>query len=184
MVIDLPAPVLALIAAGRRALDSPPLRGQSMTSVSADLLTDYALRHGMLAWAPCPLQNDALLSHTTRALRGVQQLLEIVERFERAGIAVIALKGPVFSQWLYGDIASRRFSDLDLLVSVETRDTARRLLEQIGFARRIPAAAGDLVYASIGAWPMVHAGRLDVDLHWKLAGRRFSSAVETTDVLR
>ena len=183
MRIDLPPPVLALIASGRRVLTAPPLHATT-SGTSPDVLTDYALRHGMLAWAPDLVRHDAVIAHMARSLQAVRQLLDIVQRFERNGIAVVALKGPAFSQWLYGDPAARRYNDLDLLVSVETRESARHLLEQIGFQRRIPGAAGDLVYASVGAWPMVHARQLDVDLHWSLASRRFPPPLDPADVMR
>ena len=184
MLGDLPAPVLSLVAAGRRVLTAPALGAPAIGAGSRERLTDYALRHGMLAWASGPLREDAVLAHMAHSLAGVRQLLNIVERFERSGIRVVSLKGPVFSQWLYGDPGARRFSDLDLLVSVETRDAARGLLEELGFKRRIPGRAGDVVYASTGAWPMVHASQVEVDLHWALASRRFSRALDPTDVLR
>src|SRR5688572_11952603 len=103
MPIELPAPVLALVAAGRRALGSRPFGEQPMTAASSETLTDYALRHGMLAWAPGPLRDEAVRAHMARSLQGVRQLLDIVESFERHAITVVTLKGPILSQWLYGD---------------------------------------------------------------------------------
>jgi Uncharacterised nucleotidyltransferase len=182
--IDLPAPVLALIDAGRRVVASPRAHSHADVGASAETRREYALRHGMLAWAADGIPDQSVLAHTARALQGVRQLLALLDRFTVGALPVVALKGPAFSQWLYGDAAARRFSDLDLLVPRERRDSARALLEQMGFERRIPAAPGDVVYASIGAWPMVHASQLPVDLHWTLAGRRFPRALDAGDVLR
>ena len=183
MTLQLPPPVLALTDAARRVLGSAP-RHPAPPNVPRGVLLEYAQRHGMLTWAPGLVANEAALAHMTRALDGVRQLLDLVAMFEASDIAVVALKGPAFSQWVYGDPAARRFSDLDLLVSTTDRHRARALLERVRFSRRIPAAAGDVVYAGLGAWPMVHPDRMDVDLHWKLAGRRFSRAVPADAVLR
>jgi hypothetical protein len=181
--IDLPAPVLPLVAAGRAALRSRPLQ-QTTPVASAGTPTEYALRHGMLAWANGAIDREAVVAHMTRSLHGVQQLLQIVDYMERNGVLVVTLKGPAFAEWLYGDACARRFADLDLLVSIDQRETSRQLLEAIGFERRLPTGAGDVVYASIGACSMGRASDLPVDLHWTLAARRFPRVLDAADVLR
>lgn len=201
MADDLPAPLAALVASAGEALPFLPFtelsRVQALSpaaqsgadranpiGLSSERLTEYALRHGMLAWPPAPLTDGALRTHMTRALQGVRLLQQLTRHFTDAAIDVVSLKGPAFSQWLYGDPCARRFGDLDLLVATAQLDPAVRLLRELGFAACIPGRAGELVYASIGAVTMARDNDHHVDLHWRPAARRFSSILDAGDVLR
>ena len=140
----------------------------------------YALRHGL------PLcVADALLrkEHVAGVLRGLAQLHELDGAFRRAGLAHVWLKGPAFAQWVYSDAGARRYSDLDLLVRPVDRDAALRQLEALGFERRIPSQPGEVIYASIGAWPLTRPGCLGIDLHWQPAGRRFPRVLTASEVI-
>jgi hypothetical protein len=175
----LPAPVVALIDAARSWLDS----GRTpAANAGIDNLTQYAQRHGMLAWAPIP-PHEALRYHMTRALDGVRLLQTLTAALTRANIDAVALKGPALSQWLYGDACARRFSDLDLLVAPSQRSAALNVLEQQGFSPRLPRGSGDIVYRGIGAWPMDREGSHTVEVHWQLAGPRFPQILRTADVM-
>ena len=187
--VTLPPPVIALIEAGRQRLASSqpatiarnPL--SPLSNVAIDDMTDYTLRHGMLAWTPVPLGDGVLRQHMTRALEGVRLLQVLTAALADAHIEAVALKGPAFSQWLYGDACARRFSDLDLLVAESQRDAARVVLQQLGFSARVPQRAGDVIYAGIGAWPMDRPGSHTVDLHWRVSGSRYPQVVSVRDVL-
>ncbi|MEO6238444.1 MAG: nucleotidyltransferase family protein [Vicinamibacterales bacterium] len=152
--------------------------------LSPETLTEYALRHGMVAWPPAPLTDGVLRTHMTRALQGVRLLEQLTRHFTDAAIDVVSLKGPAFSQWLYGDPCARRFGDLDLLVATAQLDPAVRLLRELGFASCIPGRAGELVYAGIGAVTMARGSDHHVDLHWRPAARRFSPVLDAAGVLR
>ena len=179
----LPPPVIALIEAGRNTLGTGATAPTACHNVALDDLTNYTLRHGMLAWAPVPLADGVRRRHMTHALDGVRLLQVAAAALADASVEAVALKGPAFSQWLYGDPCARRFSDLDLLVAQSQRDAAVGVLEQLGFAPRLPRGARDVVYAGIGAWPMERPGSHTVDLHWQLAGSRYPQVVSTRDVL-
>ena len=115
--VTLPPPVIALIEAGRNRLGSQQVAPMVRHNVALDELTNYALRHGMLAWTPGPFADGVLRQHMTRALDGVRLLQVLAAALAGAKIEAVALKGPAFSQWLYGDAGARRFSDLDLLIA-------------------------------------------------------------------
>ena len=68
---SLPAPVIVLIDAGRHRLGTSHV---APAHDASDHLTDYALRHGMLAWSPAPLRDGILRQHMMRALEGVRLL--------------------------------------------------------------------------------------------------------------
>lgn len=171
MTAPLPPIVSELIDASRHGFQ--PLS-------SAEFGDGYALRHGLPFCV-----SDALLrqAHVARVLDGLAQLLELDGAFQRAGLAHVWLKGPAFAQWIYGDPGARRFSDLDLLVRPVDRDAALHHLEAIGFERRIRSQPGEVIYASIGAWPLARPGRLGIDLHWQPAGRRFPRVLTADDVI-
>jgi hypothetical protein len=177
---NLPAPVLALVAAGRHWLGTSPAAPPQDAS---DQLTDYALRHGMLAWSPAPRRDGVRRQHMTHALEGVRLLHVLTAALIDAHIPVVAFKGPAFSQWLYGDACARRFSDLDLLIAEAQCRNALGVLERLGFSPRLPRGAGDVVYRSTGAWPMDRKGSHTVDVHWRVCGPRFPQVASTAAVI-
>src|SRR5204862_1630752 len=58
---------------------------------------------------------------------------EALAAFAAAGLAPLALKGPVLSERLYGDAALRRATDLDLLVRPDDLETALGVLRSLGY---------------------------------------------------
>jgi len=73
-------------------------------------------------------QNNELM-----VLRFSAELARITQAFGDARIEVLAHKGPVLSQLLYGDPAARQFGDLDLLVSSEEVARAKTVLRELGY---------------------------------------------------
>ncbi len=70
------------------------------------------------------LARSMVLSHS---------FVQIMTRFNQEGIPVIALKGIYLSEWLYGTMGLRQFSDLDLLVHPDACEKALDILESMGF---------------------------------------------------
>jgi len=191
-----PAPVQALIAAGRRALHGSCAGVPRLTGGEAAALPAYARRHGMTAFLPHAAavldDGDAGLrrafqqsarDHAVDVLRNTTELLAIVRHLMHAGIEFVVLKGPVFAAWLYGDGGMRRFVDADVVVRQCELGEALRALEQIGFVRRIPDRGADPIYTSLGAWPLTRGSGLAVDLHWQLSARRFPMPCAAAEVI-
>jgi hypothetical protein len=65
------------------------------------------------------------------------ELFGILDCLEGAGISAVPYKGPVLAESIYGDLAMRDFSDLDVLVAADDVPRARRALATIGFAPNI-----------------------------------------------
>jgi hypothetical protein len=59
----------------------------------------------------------------TKNLRLAAELIHVLDCLEGAGVVAIPHKGPTLAEAVYGDLAMRDFSDLDVLV--EARDVAR-----------------------------------------------------------
>jgi hypothetical protein len=60
------------------------------------------------------------------------ELLRIYEIFERNGVPIVPYKGPVLSWLAYGDLARRRFVDLDFFVQQKDMPQAAALLKSVG----------------------------------------------------
>lgn len=68
-----------------------------------------------------------------QTMRQIQILAELMGVFQREGLRVISMKGPLLAAELYGDPALRYSNDLDLLVSEGEFPAAKKLLLEAGF---------------------------------------------------
>ncbi|HEV2717133.1 MAG TPA: nucleotidyltransferase family protein [Terriglobales bacterium] len=68
-----------------------------------------------------------------QALWLTRELLRILERFENYGIKVLPYKGPALAQILHGNITSRQFADLDILVLPGDLPKVRASLAELGY---------------------------------------------------
>jgi len=189
-----PAPVRALIAAGRASLDIASGPSVALTQAERKALPDFALHHGMTAWLPkarslvSPPESgasdaDDLARHVARAAYGIRDLTRVMAAFRQAGIPAVSLRGPAWSSWLYCDATARQFADLDILVSKQRRTDAVRLIETLGGSLPLPPTSVRAIGKSLGAWPIV-LNRREIDLHWRAAGPRFSAVLTPEDILR
>ncbi len=116
---------------------------------------------------------DATLRETESRARVISRTLvfvELLKKFDAAGIPVIVLKGPAVGMVAYDDFSVRPYGDLDLLVEARNLEIARDLLVGNGL---LP------VYDLVSETALVqdgHAlefadGRSNVDLHSRLLSR-------------
>ncbi len=98
-----------------------------------------------------------------RILRGVQPLLVASQC---SGHALMLLKGPHLAHRFYGDLAQRKFEDIDLLVSKESAQ------EYLRWLQREFKFTGSMVLhglrSRVSHAQALSAGDLRVDLHWAL----------------
>jgi hypothetical protein len=66
------------------------------------------------------------------------ELIRVVQLLRGQGIRSIAIKGPLLSQIIHGDITQRQFSDLDLLVEPSQMYSALELLSHHGYQSQYP----------------------------------------------
>jgi len=76
---------------------------------------------------------QASLRTLTRNMLLTEHFRQIVTAFNAAGIPVVALKGILLMDWLYGNINLRQSSDLDLLVHPEQGLAALEVLDRMGY---------------------------------------------------
>jgi hypothetical protein len=109
----------------------------------------------------------------SRNLILADELLRLLELFDGAGIQAVPFKGPALAWPLYETPGLRRMSDLDLLVP---RDDVRRAIDLAtsnGY-RRVGPRIGMEFFADGGQLILRRAdGKLDIDLHWRLAAAHF-----------
>jgi hypothetical protein len=121
------------------------------------------------------------LTEETRAmaienLSATAALLVLFEDLEEAGIAALAVKGPVAGLTLYGDVALRPFLDLDVLIAPDDRDRAIECLVARGYQQSVNLdAVGWRRYFQRYiemSWMHPHTGGA-IDLHWALLDSRY-----------
>ncbi len=158
-----------------------------------------ATRHGMAALARRALAGDPSLPPEAersladlarqiggRSLSYSQTLLAILQDLREARITVMPLKGPVWAQELYGDLATRQFSDLDMLLHLEDVPRAEAVLAERGF---IPAYEPDRRSSRPPMRGRHHLVLMEpgsgviVELHWLLAGPKEGLRADAGEVL-
>jgi hypothetical protein len=111
--------------------------------------------------------------HVQDALIQAAELLRLVQRFERAGILVMPLKGPVLAMQAYGTLALRHVGDLDLLINPASVEDADRILVDAGYIRTAPgftlSPGQTRAFMKIRKdFSYIHGTRaVHVELHWR-----------------
>jgi hypothetical protein len=94
---------------------------------------------------------------------------EVGETFNAHHISFVALKGIYLSEWLYGDIGLRQFSDIDVLVREQDGEKSLEILSSLGY---VPADTGETDFVKqqqeiIHYLPMIKEG-VSIEIHIKL----------------
>jgi Uncharacterised nucleotidyltransferase len=178
-----------------RPEDVATIRALCKSALNWEVLLESANRHGispLLYWhlreqisqtansAPMQLLRARFEKNAYRNLFLTGELLKVLDAFKDGDIRVLAYKGPVQAALLYGNLALREMSDLDLLIEPATFPTARKLLLGLGFRPALTLTPkqeasrlrSDCEYEFVGA-----DGTVCLDLHWNIApphmGQRF-----------
>lgn len=121
-----------------------------------------------------------------RTLARLRDLFVALDGLRDAGIDAVAIKGPMFSHWLYGDAAARDSADLDLLIDARDRFRALALLLDRGYQlpSGMSACAARIICGPLGAWPLTRGDSTPLDIHWEIGHRRFGRPLEAAAVIR
>jgi hypothetical protein len=101
-----------------------------------------------------------------RNLAMTRELLRVLHLLGESRVPVVSLKGPALATLVYGDVALREFSDLDLLVRPTDVAVARQLLLDAGYRAPNPQA------------PSRAAAQLQFDYHIPLRHEETDTALE------
>jgi putative nucleotidyltransferase-like protein len=110
------------------------------------------------------------------------ELCRLITKFADAGIEAIPYKGPVLAQFAYGNVALRRFVDLDVIVRKSDVLQARGVLLNEGYRPTKSLSLGQqelLLRTQHNLQFSRDNHRLFVELHWDIAPHLFASSVNT-----
>lgn len=174
------------------------LRDLSSGKIDWDYLFQLARRHSLVPLVYVQLQSHAadLVPHgrmaqfkhgyqenVARNLVLTSELATLVRAFRDAGIESIPYKGPLLALLAYGDLALRRFVDLDIIVKKEDVYRARDVLTEAGYK---PVVDFDQHSALLRTQHNIQfkrdSGRVIVELHWEVASNLFALSVSADDL--
>jgi hypothetical protein len=146
------------------------------------------LYHGLSVAAPDKVPGTLMTSlrgrfHELgrRNLYQIVELMGLLKDLGDGGVPAIPFKGPVLAEQVYGNLALREFSDLDVLVKPEHVDRASTILRDRGYAPWYePSGARHRVARAVEyALPFSRArDRMSVDLHWAFARKFFTADLD------
>lgn len=113
------------------------------------------------------------------------ELCHLINLLGDNGIDAIPYKGPALALFAYGNVALRRFVDLDVIVKKSDVPRARDLLLAEGYAPTKPltAAQQDLLLRTQHNIQFARDNRrLLLELHWEVAPHLFASSVQETEL--
>jgi len=195
-------PEMQLLLACARGQLNPAAAGEIASAAGQPLdwlkAIDLASGHGLSPILSCQVQQHATArvpetirvclterfrAHTIRNFELTRELLEVVSLLEKGGVDVLAFKGPVLAQQLYGDLSLREFLDLDILVAKSRAWAAIELLSEKGLEPQFVLTRRQFArfQRSSSHMGLYHAAkRVLVEVHWALLspGYTFSPAIQ------
>ncbi len=142
------------------------------------LLYPVLLGDSTLSATDRQLLQRSLHENTVQSLTSFAELTRLLNVLNQAGYSrTIAFKGPVLSQLAYGNLSSRVFRDLDLLLLREDYLRVKPLLEAEGYHAVVDAQPTSLVQQEETCWSMGEYAMVNVekgvwlDIHCELVGR-------------
>jgi hypothetical protein len=128
-------------------------------------------------------QQDKLNAHQTLWL--TLELLGIHRHLAARGLEVMPYKGPVLAESLYGNVALRQFSDLDLLVRTHDLPRIKAALAELGYepGLHLTQPAAERAYFRSGyeyTFDGVH-GRNLLEIKWRILPRFYSIDFDIDD---
>ena len=185
-----------LVAALRHFLDPKstlPDTGKIRWNVLFDLASAHAVMPMLYAaLREVPLPDDIGAELRTRFQSSVQwslaqsaELARLTALLEESEITSIALKGPLLSRYLYGELGARSSGDIDLLVKPGDLLRIRDLLLSRGYR-----VANTLHWNSDSAYLRSRENEISfgspsgvsIDVHWRILPRYFASPFDGLDV--
>src|SRR5262249_55499649 len=99
-------------------------------------------------------------------------------------IPIATFKGPALAVSIYGDLALREFSDLDLLVHKADLGEAENILAACGYHADFPDKDYRTAFVSYqGQYAFRHGKTgISIDLHWRLASKGMAFPIQPTEI--
>jgi Uncharacterised nucleotidyltransferase len=99
------------------------------------------------------------------------ELLRLLRSFNENEVPVVAFKGPILAEAVYGDLSLREFCDLDLLIGVQDLTKAEDMLLAGGYTAQFPDRDYRTAFLGYQGQYAFRRGQSDlwVDLHWQFS---------------
>ena len=113
------------------------------------------------------------------------ELCRLIARFADSGIDAIPYKGPALALFAYGNLALRRFVDLDVIVKKADVLKAREILLAEGYtpSKSLSLNQQDLLLRTQHNMQFSRDNhRLIIELHWEVAPHLFASTVSSEEL--
>jgi hypothetical protein len=172
-----------LCVAARPSSDLGHIRELLRRGVDSDTLEKLAAQHGVrpnlvqtlsrLSWELVPAKLRQALEafqhhHLLRTLSVSNELVRVADGFSSSGIDFATFKGPILGLQLYGDLALREYSDIDIIVPATQLKRAEEVLAAMGYRN----AQGDWAFRQAflrhqRQYALTRQGfDASIDLHW------------------
>ena len=140
------------------------------------------LLHGYLAQNPgyeVPAEVLQIIENQSRQLAlanlfQTRELLRVLDLFEAEHIEVMPFKGPTLGYYLFGNLVTRTFGDLDLLIHRHDFDRVKQLLLRNGydpFRELTPKQENQFVDTQMGFEFVRHDKKSVIEVHWSFLNR-------------
>ncbi len=163
--------------------------------VDWDYLYLLARRHSVLPLLYSAVQTDSDLippdqfqrlqqayqENVARNILMTAEMKRLIGLLAEKGIDAIPYKGPALALFAYGDIALRRFVDLDVMVRKEDVDRGIEVLLGDGYelSKELTVEQRELLLRTQHNLQFRrHNGQLIVELHWEVASHHFADSVQ------
>jgi hypothetical protein len=112
------------------------------------------------------------------------ELLRLFDLFQQNRIPIATFKGPVLAVSVYGGLALREFSDLDLLVHKGDLCEAERILATCGYQADFLNEEYRAAFVGYqGQYAFRHSKTgISIDLHWRLSSKDWTFPIQTTEI--
>jgi hypothetical protein len=120
------------------------------------------------------------IENSARNIILTAELCRLINSFRDEGIEAIPYKGPVLALFAYGNIALRRFVDLDVIVKKSDVLKARDILLTCGYkpSKSLSSSQQELLLRTQHNLQFSRDNhRLIIELHWEVAPHLFASTV-------
>ncbi|MDY0361381.1 MAG: nucleotidyltransferase family protein [Desulforegulaceae bacterium] len=130
---------------------------------------------------------ERLSKHEKRAFNLTIRLLKILNFLKEEQIFGIPVKGPLLAEFLYNDISSRAFADLDIFIFQKDLYKAVKILEKQGYKPELDLDEKKTMIFSRHEYDFKlydKSSHTIVELHWELSGRYTKSPITLDNYFR
>lgn len=115
------------------------------------------------------------------------ELLKVTKFLEENGIEAISFKGPVLSQMAYGDVVSRQYCDLDILINKNDLLRTVNLFLENNYINILPLEiiSNNICLNTIKDFTVENkTSKLNIEIHWNLFETKYDLAFRKLDILK